>query len=77
MSLASRFVAVVLACLLGACASTPSTPPAEIRVMTSGGFTAAFKELYPLADPSAKLKELEGRSFEDLESDWHAHVKKF
>ena len=47
MSLATRFVAVVLACFLGACASTPPTPPAEIRVMTSGGFTAAFKELYP------------------------------
>src|SRR6186713_633856 len=46
MNFAPRFVAVVLACLLAACASTPA-PPAEVRVMTSGGFTAAFKELVP------------------------------
>ena len=36
-----------------------------------------FKQLYPLSDPSAKLKELEGKSFEELESDWHEHVKGF
>jgi molybdate transport system substrate-binding protein len=47
MSFASRLVAVVLASFLAACASTPPAPPAEVRVMTSGGFTAAFKELVP------------------------------
>jgi hypothetical protein len=36
-----------------------------------------FKELYPLADPSARLKELTGKSFEDLEPEWHAHLGKF
>jgi len=47
MNFAPRFVAVVLACFLAACASAPPAPPTEIRVMTSGGFTAAFKELVP------------------------------
>jgi molybdate transport system substrate-binding protein len=47
MSFAPRFLAILLAFFLAACASTPATPPTEIRVMTSGGFTAAFKELYP------------------------------
>ena len=47
MRLAPRFFSVVLACFLAACATQPSAPPAEVRVMTSGGFTAAFKELYP------------------------------
>ena len=46
MNLAPRFLAVVLACILAACASAPPTPT-EVRVMTSGGFTAAFKQLVP------------------------------
>ena len=44
MTCANRVLAVVLACLAAACASVP---PAEIRVMTSGGFTAAYRELTP------------------------------
>lgn len=36
-----------------------------------------FKQLYPLEDPSARLKELKGTSFEELEPDWHAHLGKF
>jgi hypothetical protein len=36
-----------------------------------------FKQLYPLAEPSAKLKELKGKSFEELEPDWLAYLKKF
>jgi molybdate transport system substrate-binding protein len=47
MSFVPRFLALLLASFLAACVSTPATPPAEIRVMTSGGFTAAFKDLYP------------------------------
>jgi hypothetical protein len=35
-----------------------------------------FKQLYPLADPSAQLAELEGKRFEDLESAWHEHVRR-
>ena len=42
-----RFLATLLAGFLAACASAPSAPPTEVRVMTSGGFTAAFKELVP------------------------------
>ncbi len=36
-----------------------------------------FKQLYPLADPSAKLKELKGKSFEELEPEWLAYIRKF
>ena len=36
-----------------------------------------FKQLYPLAEPSAKLKELKGKSFEELEPEWLAYIKKF
>ena len=36
-----------------------------------------FKQLYPLDDPSAKLAELAGESFLDLEPAWHEHVRKF
>lgn len=35
-----------------------------------------FKQIYPLPDPSTKLKELEGKSFEELEPDWHEHLRK-
>jgi molybdate transport system substrate-binding protein len=56
MSFAARVLAAVLALFLAACASTPSTRPAEIRVMTSGGFTAAFKELYPQFERSTGHK---------------------
>lgn len=35
-----------------------------------------FKQLYPLTDPSAKLKELEGQSFEELEPAWHERIRK-
>jgi hypothetical protein len=35
-----------------------------------------FKETYPLEDPSARLKEWKGKSFEELEPDWHAHLAK-
>ena len=35
-----------------------------------------FKQLYPLSAPSAKLKELQGQSFEELEGDWHALLKR-
>jgi hypothetical protein len=38
---------------------------------------ARFKELYPLDDPSARLAELEGKTFLDLEADWHAYLAKF
>lgn len=52
----------------------------------SGSFTGflietygldVFKEIYPLDDPSARLKELKGKSFDELEADWHAHLAKF
>lgn len=36
-----------------------------------------FKELYPLEDPSARLLELAGASFLDLEPAWHEHLKEF
>ncbi len=36
-----------------------------------------FKALYPLEDPSAKLAELKGASFLDLEPAWHEHLRKF
>lgn len=35
-----------------------------------------FKQIYPLDDPSARLKELKGKSFEELEPDWHAVLAK-
>ena len=35
-----------------------------------------FKQLYPLTDPSAKLRELEQKSFEDLEPAWHERLRK-
>lgn len=35
-----------------------------------------FKQLYPLADPSAKLHELEGQRFEDLEAAWHERLRR-
>jgi hypothetical protein len=35
-----------------------------------------FKQLYPLADPSAKLKELEGKTFEELEPAWHERIRR-
>lgn len=31
-----------------------------------------FKQIYPLEDPSAELKELKGKSFEELEPEWHS-----
>lgn len=37
---------------------------------------AVFKQIYPLEDPSAKLKELKGKSFEELEPEWHALLAK-
>ena len=35
-----------------------------------------FKQLYPLTDPSTKLKELEGKRFEDLEPAWHERIRR-
>lgn len=35
-----------------------------------------FKQIYPLDDPSARLKELKGKSFEELEGEWHALLAK-
>ncbi len=37
----------------------------------------AFKEIYPLDDPSAKLAELVGESFTDMQPAWHEHLRKF
>ena len=36
-----------------------------------------FKQIYPLADPSARAKELVGKSFVEMETDWHAELDKF
>ena len=36
-----------------------------------------FKEIYPLEDPSARAKELVGKSFVEMEPDWHAQLAKF
>ena len=36
-----------------------------------------FKSLYPLTDPSAQAKELLGRRFEEMETDWHAEIVKY
>ena len=44
MATRRHFVATIAALFLAACASVP---PTEIRVMTSGGFTAAYRELTP------------------------------
>ena len=35
-----------------------------------------FKQLYPLVEPSARLKELEGKSFEELEPAWHERIRR-
>jgi len=35
-----------------------------------------FKQLYPLTDPSAKLKGLQGKTFEDLEPAWHERLRR-
>ena len=37
----------------------------------------AFKEVYPLTDPSARAKELVGKDFEEMEADWHAELAKY
>jgi hypothetical protein len=37
---------------------------------------AVFKQLYPLTDPSAKLEELEGKSFQELEPQWHERIRR-
>lgn len=36
-----------------------------------------FKQIYPLKDPSAKLKELVGESFEEMEKGWHEELQKY
>ncbi len=36
-----------------------------------------FKQLYPLEDPSSKLRELQGKSFPELEADWHGYIGRF
>jgi hypothetical protein len=35
-----------------------------------------FKQIYPLHEPSAKLKELEGKTFEELEPAWHERIRR-
>ena len=36
-----------------------------------------FKEIYPLEDPSGRLRELVDESFADMEPGWHEHLRKF
>ncbi len=58
----------------------------ELGYPAAGSFTGfliqahgleVFKQLYPLEDPSARLVELAGASFQDLEPLWHDHLKEF
>ncbi len=36
-----------------------------------------FKQIYPLANPSSRAKELTGESFVEMESAWHAELGKY